>query len=114
MEDTNMKTKIEVQFMNKDVNVSDIEKLVKEDIKANGIKLNTLETLEVYYVWNMILYLTQLSDKKLFSIIFRFRIDCKYLKIRDGVFRIHSKCKCSTPGIRKNVVHLPPCIWSYS
>ena len=29
-----MKTKIEVQFMNKDVNVSDIEKLVKEDIKA--------------------------------------------------------------------------------
>ena len=44
-----MKTKIEVQFMNKDVNVSDIEKLVKEDIKANGIKLNTLETLEVYY-----------------------------------------------------------------
>ena len=29
MEDTNMKTKIEVQFMNKDVNVSDIEKLVK-------------------------------------------------------------------------------------
>ena len=37
-----MKTKIEVQFMNKDVNVSDIEKLVKEDIKANGIKLNTL------------------------------------------------------------------------
>lgn len=58
--------------------------------------------------------LTQLSDKKLFSIIFRFRIDCKYLKIRDGVFRIYSKCKCSTPGIRKNVVHLPPCIWSYS
>ena len=43
-----MKTKIEVQFMNKDVNVSDIEKLVKEDIKANGIKLNTLETLEDY------------------------------------------------------------------
>ena len=32
-----MKTKIEVQFMNKDVNVTDIEKLVKEDIKEKGI-----------------------------------------------------------------------------
>ena len=39
MEDTNMKTKIEVQFMNKDVNVSDIEKLVKEDIKAKSLTL---------------------------------------------------------------------------
>ena len=29
-----MKTKIELQFMNKDVNVSDIEKLVKETMES--------------------------------------------------------------------------------
>ena len=72
-----MKTKIEVQFMNKDVNVSDIEKLVKEDRlstihieEANGIKLNTLETLEVYYKPedSAIYYVATTKDKKVYGV----------------------------------------------
>lgn len=65
-----MKTKIEVQFMNKDVNVSDIEKLVKEDIKDNGIKLNTLETLEVYYKPedSAVYYVATTKDKKVYGV----------------------------------------------
>lgn len=44
-----MKTKIEIQYEKKNVLTSDIEKLVKEDIKAKGIKMNTLEDLNIYY-----------------------------------------------------------------
>lgn len=65
-----MKTKIEVQFMNKDVNVTDIEKLVKEDIKEKGIKLNTLETLEVYYKPedSAVYYVATTKDKKVYGV----------------------------------------------
>lgn len=44
-----MKLKLQVQFNNTNVEASDIEKAVKEDIKANGVKINTIDTLEVYY-----------------------------------------------------------------
>lgn len=44
-----MKTKIEVQYEKKNVLTSDIEKTVKEDIKAQGVKMNTLEDLNIYY-----------------------------------------------------------------
>ena len=65
-----MKTKIEVQFMNKDVNVTDIEKLVKEDIKEKGIKLNTLETLEVYNKPedSAVYYVATTKDKKVYGV----------------------------------------------
>ena len=44
-----MKTKIQVQFMDKDVNVADIEKTVKEDLKSREVKINSLANLDVYY-----------------------------------------------------------------
>ena len=46
-----MKTKIEVQFQerNIDVDVKDTEKLVKEDLKASGVKMNTIANLDIYY-----------------------------------------------------------------
>lgn len=44
-----MKLKLQVQFNNKNVETTDIEKTVKEDVKSKGVKLNTIDTLEVYY-----------------------------------------------------------------
>jgi len=44
-----MKTRIEVQFQNKAVNVADIEKAVKEDIKAKEVKINSLANIDIYY-----------------------------------------------------------------
>lgn len=44
-----MKLKLQVQFNNKNVEATEIEKTVKEDVKANGVKINTIDTLEVYY-----------------------------------------------------------------
>ena len=44
-----MKTRIEVQFNNKGVNVADIEKAVKENIKAQDIKINSLANIDIYY-----------------------------------------------------------------
>lgn len=44
-----MKTKVQVQFNNKNVEATVVEKLAKEDVKAKGVKMNTIETLEVYY-----------------------------------------------------------------
>ena len=40
-----MKTKIEVQFQERNVDVKDTEKLVKEDLKASGVKMNTIANL---------------------------------------------------------------------
>ncbi|MCD7807760.1 MAG: DUF6465 family protein [Erysipelotrichaceae bacterium] len=44
-----MKTTIQVQFNNTSVETKDIEKQVKEALKAQNIKMNTIDTLEVYY-----------------------------------------------------------------
>lgn len=44
-----MKTKLQVQYNNKNVETTDIEKLAKEDMKVKGVKMNTIDTLEVYY-----------------------------------------------------------------
>lgn len=44
-----MKLKLQVQFNNKNVEAADIEKAVKENIKSKGVKMNTLDTIEVYY-----------------------------------------------------------------
>ena len=45
-----MKTKIEVQFQERNIDVKDTEKLVKENLKAAGIKMNTIVNLDIYYV----------------------------------------------------------------
>lgn len=44
-----MKAVIEVQYNGKNVITSDVEKLVKEALKANGTKINTIDTLNIYY-----------------------------------------------------------------
>ena len=44
-----MKLKLQVQFNNKNDETTNIEKLVKEDVKAQGVKMTTVDTLEVYY-----------------------------------------------------------------
>lgn len=44
-----MKIKTEVQFQGHNVSITDVEKMVKEDIKSKGIKLNSLSSLEIYY-----------------------------------------------------------------
>ena len=44
-----MKVKLQVQFHNKNVETTSIEKLVKEDVKSKGVKMTTIDTLEVYY-----------------------------------------------------------------
>lgn len=44
-----MKLKLQVQFNNKNVEATTIEKLVKEDVKSKGVKMTTIDTLEVYY-----------------------------------------------------------------
>ena len=51
-----MKTKIEVQFQERNIDVKDTEKLVKENLKAAGIKMNTIDIYyqpeegDIYYV----------------------------------------------------------------
>lgn len=44
-----MKLKLQVQFNNKNVEATEIEKFVKEDVKSKGVKINTIDTLEVYF-----------------------------------------------------------------
>ena len=40
--ESSMKTKIEVQFQERNIDVKDTEKLVKENLKAAGVKMNTI------------------------------------------------------------------------
>ena len=44
-----MTIKLQVQFHNKNVETTSIEKLVKEDVKSKGVKMTTIDTLAVYY-----------------------------------------------------------------
>ena len=41
--------KTEIQFGNQSVEPKTLEKIVKEDIKANGVKLVTLVNVNIYY-----------------------------------------------------------------
>lgn len=44
-----MKASVEVQYNGKNVKATEIEKMVKEDVKAQGVKISTVDTLEIYY-----------------------------------------------------------------
>lgn len=44
-----MKVKTEVQHNDHNVSITEIEKMVKEDVKATGVKITTVESLEIYY-----------------------------------------------------------------
>lgn len=65
-----MKTKIQVQFMDKDVNVADIEKTVKEDLKSREVKINSLANLDVYYKPEdcSIYYVATTKDNKVYDV----------------------------------------------
>ena len=40
---------VEVQYHGKNMRTTDIEKLVKEDVKSQGVKISTVDTLQIYY-----------------------------------------------------------------
>lgn len=44
-----MKINTEVQYKGHNVNITEVEKAVKEDVKAAGVKITTVDTLEIYY-----------------------------------------------------------------
>lgn len=44
-----MKIKLQVQFNDTNVYTADVEKLAKEALKAQDVKMNTIDTLDVYY-----------------------------------------------------------------
>mgnify|MGYP000736069047 CR=1 FL=1 len=58
-----MKTKIEVQFQERNVDVKDTEKLVKEDLKASGVKMNTIANLDIYYQLRKVISITLQQQK---------------------------------------------------
>ena len=45
-----MKTMIEVQYQEKNVKNSDLDKYVKETLKEQGVKTTEVETLNIYYL----------------------------------------------------------------
>ena len=61
-----MKTKLEIQYNNRNIMSTDIEKTVKEDLKVQGVKMNTIDTLNIYYQPSdgNIDYLAKLNDGK--------------------------------------------------
>lgn len=65
-----MKTKIQVQFQDKNVNVADIEKTVKEDLKAKSVRLNTIANLDIYYKPEdgSIYYVATAKDGKVYNV----------------------------------------------
>ena len=44
-----IKAVLEVQYQGQNVNATDIEKMVKEELKASGVKISTIDTLNIYY-----------------------------------------------------------------
>ena len=44
-----LKLIFEVQCRGKNVNTTEIEKMVKEDVKAKGVKISSIDTLNMYY-----------------------------------------------------------------
>ena len=44
-----MKSIFDVQCRGKNVNTTEIEKMVKEDVKAKGVKISSIDTLNMYY-----------------------------------------------------------------
>ncbi len=59
-----MKTNLVVQAMGSEKNVADVEKMVKEELKLKGVKMTSIDTLDVYYkpVENEIYYVMTAKD----------------------------------------------------
>ena len=59
-----MKTNLVVQAMGSEKNVADVEKMVKEELKLQGVKMTSIDTLDVYYkpVENEVYYVATAKD----------------------------------------------------
>ena len=59
-----MKAVLEVQYQGQNVNATDIEKMVKEELKASGVKISTIDTLNIYYTpeTSSVYYVTTTKD----------------------------------------------------
>ena len=44
-----MKTKLQVQYKNINIDMEEMERVVKESVKSQGIKMNMIDTLQLYY-----------------------------------------------------------------
>lgn len=44
-----MKATVEIQHNGKNVTAVEIEKMVKEEVKGQGVKISTIDTLQIYY-----------------------------------------------------------------
>lgn len=44
-----MKVKVQIQYQNKNVDALEIEKRVKEDLKSQGVKMTTIDTMDIYF-----------------------------------------------------------------
>ena len=44
-----MKTKLQVQYKNINIDMEEMERVVKESVKSRGIKMNMIDTLQLYY-----------------------------------------------------------------
>ena len=64
-----MKTNILVQAGSNELIAAEIEKAVKESLKAEGVKVNTVETLDLYIkpVENEVYYVANLKSGKKIS-----------------------------------------------
>lgn len=64
-----MKVFTEVQYNNHNVSITEIEKMVKEDVKASGAKITTIESLEIYYTpdTNSVYYVATAKDGTVIS-----------------------------------------------
>ncbi|WP_249028882.1 DUF6465 family protein [Tannockella kyphosi] len=62
-----MKASMEVQFLGSNVVVADLEKAVKEELKAQKVKVTQIDTLEMFYkpTESVVYYLATMKDESI-------------------------------------------------
>lgn len=61
-------SKVEIQCNNNQARTKDVEKLVKSELKANDIRLNTVSDLDIYYKpeYNHVYYVATTKDGRIY------------------------------------------------
>lgn len=44
-----MKSKVQVQYKDINIDIEEIERIVKDSLKNQGVKMNAIESLQIYY-----------------------------------------------------------------
>lgn len=44
-----MKSKVQVQYRDINIDIEEIERIVKDSLKNQGVKMNAIESLQIYY-----------------------------------------------------------------